>query len=466
MGGDWTLELHSGLVATAALSFDGYQGLLADDNNDTRATATVATLGVLTAGRIESTTDIDYFAFNVAAPGLLSLEFARLADSYWYARSFTISIEDAAGLKLAVFQDAQAVQSFTVAATQSGVYYAKIVGMPFWTYEIGAYDADGDPRGRKHRRLRVRVQRFARDGRRAGDGQRGDRTDRVLPGCRLFCDFDCFLRVPEPRIRKVAICRRWLLFRCLGKGRRNACPVLFGRLEFADLRLRRRAGGNLLCARRRFLMVQPGLRRQALHLTARHTAAASPVDESGPNDSQAMAQPVPLGGLISGQLETNQDLDHYAFSAVSSGVLTVRLNRSLEYSSSDRTRLSVLDANGTVLGTMTDQQDPRLLSVGLAQAGTYTLRVDNEADIPFLVEKQNDKYTVATAFAVGRGRRIRVRAERQPRWRRHAGPGQRRCSASCRRTWTRTTYAVSAASAGTLQLNFVAPWVPPSGCTG
>ncbi len=109
LGGDWELEVESGVVESVVQPLEGLDRVLVDDYADDRTNATALTLGITKSGNIEVVSDQDYFKidlvagqrylFEMTASGIGSLDAAYLylRDSSGYI------INNGYGLDLATF---------------------------------------------------------------------------------------------------------------------------------------------------------------------------------------------------------------------------------------------------------------------------------------------------------------------------------------------------------------------------
>ena len=112
LGGNWTLEGRTGIIETVELASSAYQYVLPveSESNDTKATSTSLILGTPITASLASATDVDYFAVNISAPGLLTLNLDQPVGAYmgWA----TVSLENANGQLLGTYSNIDDAQNF------------------------------------------------------------------------------------------------------------------------------------------------------------------------------------------------------------------------------------------------------------------------------------------------------------------------------------------------------------------
>ncbi len=109
-------------------------------------------------------------------------------------------------------------------------------------------------------------------------------------------------------------------------------------------------------------------------LTASVTAGSANGAESEPNDTRATADAVTLATPITGQLSSYTDVDYYAVTVGSSGMLSVVFDVPTNSSSSDYFKLGLYDSGGTLLSLFSTGVD-KTYTAGVAAAGTYYIGV-------------------------------------------------------------------------------------------
>mgnify|MGYP006277951071 FL=1 len=146
------------------------------------------------------------------------------------------------------------------------------------------------------------------------------------------------------------------------------------------------------------------------------TVAAIQMLEQEPNDSTATANT--LGQQISGQLQSENDLDWYVFQTSSSGVLDLTFDSPTDTTSEHHT-IEVRDSSNNLLGGINTGRDITA-QIGLSSAGTFHIVVKDGPD-PFdfesgsysvwishtgLLEGQPVAVTICTAIEINWNSRI------------------------------------------------------------
>ena len=343
------------------------------ESNNTRATANVISLDSTVTGQLSSNYDVDYFTVEIPEAGVLAVT----------SHHAGVDVEDSSGTLLA--------RAFSgglpslVGIAQAGTYYIRMLASNYNDpYTVSAS--------------------FTPGGSAAFESESNDTLATADPmtlvapiSGRLSTtsDVDYYALAVESGVSGgvLSVSFDWSANSQLIAGGRNTIrvqdssgAVLASYADFADPQA---FNVGIAASGTYYLSV----RGSTIAFTSDpYTLTASFADgadgyETESNDTRETADALVVGEQIVGQLSASSDVDYFATEVSSAGILTVAF---------DRGTMQVEDSTGAALASVPAHIDRPDLSVAIAEAGTYYVRIWNSSG--YWTSREANPYTIGTSF--------------------------------------------------------------------
>jgi hypothetical protein len=102
------------------------------------------------------------------------------------------------------------------------------------------------------------------------------------------------------------------------------------------------------------------------------------MSEKESNNTRATANALVPGSALEGQLSSKSDIDYYALAATYAGSISIDFDPSVNNSSYNYYKVSLLDSAGTVLARQDVGKDTKF-SAGVVSAGTYYVAIEDSS---------------------------------------------------------------------------------------
>lgn len=340
--------------------------------NDTSALGNPAALSTPILGNLSGATDIDFYLVDVDATGVLSLVFTTPPPT-GLSGSFRASIYDSAGVVLGSwYAPSNYTATGSVGILAAGTYYVSVSCESPFFFDSGQYSLSlatvaGSASGYEHESNGT-----------PGTANTLSAGSPVAGRISFTTDVDYFaIQVQAGKLLTVTS----------NSGSATAAMqiedangvVLAGYGNFSP---GRHVSANIEQAGTYYFRVSNmGMYNYSFVADVMDVGAASYETEA--NNTRATADVLFLGSTISAQLSSNSDVDYFAVSTPSEGVLAV---------TSDYGIIQVENDSGTILAHANGGIGQQAL-VGIAQAGTYYVHV--------IASNFYDTYSVSASFAAG-----------------------------------------------------------------
>jgi len=353
------------------------------EGNNTRATADVLALDSTRTGQLSSNSDVDYYAIEVLEGGVLSLTFDHA----------TIRVEDGNGTILAVPSSGVGPQAL-VGIAEAGTYYLRVAGTNYNDpYAVSAS--------------------FAAGGWEAFESESNDTLANADPmslevpitgRLSVTSDVDYYAVSVESGLSGgiLNVSFDWSANSQLTSGGRNTIrvhdssgAVLASYVDFADPQA---FNVGIATSGTYYLSVRGSI---IAFTSDRYILTATFADGAGgyemeSNDTRATAGAYALGAQVVGQLSSASDIDYFGVTVGTDGILSVTFSPSNTFGG--LYTIGVEDSNGVVLASCSDNVDPKTLSLGVSDAGTYYVRIGSTFSWN---SYHASPYSLTTSFATG-----------------------------------------------------------------
>ncbi|MES2149042.1 MAG: DUF4214 domain-containing protein [Pseudomonadota bacterium] len=340
--------------------------------NGSSATATAATLGMASIGRLSTGSDIDYYKVQLTGAGLLSLALDVPRDGTY--NTFQLDLYGSAGNRLGTF-DTGADKTFQVPVGSAGTYY---VGVSATNYYFSYYDANPYT-------LTMTLGALPATGFEAeANGSMATATPMALatPTSGIVIDSadQDFYKLVVPAAGVLALgvdvaggsILDYFKFEVYNSGGSLQASYTTGADASYHLALAEAGTYYLRVAASTFYGYDYAS-TNPYTVTASLAPGASSAYEIESNNTISTATPLALAASIEGQVLNHSDVDFYKMQVTAAGMVSVALDAPTDQTYSYY-KISLYDASGMPLGTMSAGGD-QTLKTQVAVAGTYYVSI-------------------------------------------------------------------------------------------
>jgi len=364
----------------------GSANLYESEPNDTRATATVASIGKAITGQLSSTSDVDYYKIKVTSAGSLTvvLDVPTKSPNTPY---FLLGLFDSTGTLLSQFTTG-GDKTYTVGAPKSGTYYIGVTSDTYYSggqYSIKASNTSGSANNYE-----------------AESNDSTATATQVILGKAITGQLSSYNDVDYYKVSATSAGSLTVVLDVPTKSP-NAGYFLLGLFDSAGILLSQFSTG----ADKTYTVGAPvsgtyyvGVTRYYYYssdqyrITVSNTAGSAHRYESESNDTTATATAAALGEGITGQLSSYSDVDYYKVTATSAGSLTVVFDVPTKSPNASYFLLGFFDSTGTLLSQFSTGVD-KTYTVGAPSSGTYYVGVTRHYDY------SSGQYSIAVSNTPG-----------------------------------------------------------------
>ncbi|QAU35559.1 pre-peptidase C-terminal domain-containing protein [Janthinobacterium sp. 17J80-10] len=362
-----TYQVPTNPYSLTLTSTAGGSAAYESEENNTQDTADSLTQAAPISGQLHSSSDVDWYALAISAPGSVNITFDSPSDSPYYAY-FTVTVTDANGNILAG-QHTGSDFSFNFGVAEAGTYYVA-VSSDYFQVDSNAYTLTmaAAAGGQAAYESELNNSRETADQVQQGSpisGQLSSEADTdwfalsvAAPGV-LQLTFDSPVSSPYYDYFRVTVTD-------------NAGNLLASQITGQDFSFNVGvyAPGTYYAA---VTYTGSNLDSNPYALTMAATVGGQAAYENEANNSLASATSLTLSAPVAGQLSSQSDVDWYAISVDGSTGLNIVFD-SPAISAYDYFRISIADSSGIIVASY--KADPDLSAyIGLNAAGTYYVSV-------------------------------------------------------------------------------------------